>query len=74
MDPWNDPERKKENQNRCGGNKILAVRPASRRLSSKVRIFIEHLEKTFALCPSSTHDPANPPERTDNLNATPTSR
>jgi LysR family transcriptional regulator for bpeEF and oprC len=29
---------------------ILAVRPASRRLSSKVRIFIEHLEKTFALC------------------------
>jgi DNA-binding transcriptional LysR family regulator len=29
---------------------ILAVRPASRRPSSKVRIFIEHLEKTFALC------------------------
>src|ERR1700686_3563555 len=29
---------------------ILAVRPASRRLSKKVRIFIEHLEKTFALC------------------------
>jgi DNA-binding transcriptional LysR family regulator len=29
---------------------ILAVRPASRRLSTKVRIFIEHLEKTFALC------------------------
>ena len=29
---------------------IFAVRPASRRLSSKVRIFIEHLEKTFALC------------------------
>jgi len=29
---------------------ILAVRPASRRLSAKVRIFIEHLEKTFALC------------------------
>src|SRR5260221_1818991 len=29
---------------------IVAVRPASRRLSSKVRIFIEHLEKTFALC------------------------
>jgi len=29
---------------------ILAVRPASLRLSAKVRIFIEHLEKTFALC------------------------
>jgi LysR family transcriptional regulator for bpeEF and oprC len=29
---------------------ILAVRPASRRLSTKVRIFIEYLEKTFALC------------------------
>jgi DNA-binding transcriptional LysR family regulator len=29
---------------------IFAVRPASRRLSTKVRIFIEHLEKTFALC------------------------
>jgi DNA-binding transcriptional LysR family regulator len=29
---------------------ILAVRSASRRLSTKVRIFIEHLEKTFALC------------------------
>ena len=29
---------------------ILAVRPASRRMSTKVRIFIEHLEKTFALC------------------------
>ena len=29
---------------------IVAVRPASRRLSAKVRIFIEHLEKTFALC------------------------
>jgi DNA-binding transcriptional LysR family regulator len=29
---------------------ILAVRPASRRLSTKVSIFIEHLEKTFALC------------------------
>jgi LysR family transcriptional regulator for bpeEF and oprC len=29
---------------------ILAVRPASRRLSAKVRVFIEHLEKTFALC------------------------
>src|ERR1700716_4472611 len=26
---------------------ILAVRPASRRMSAKVRIFIEHLEKTF---------------------------
>ena len=25
---------------------ILAVRPASRRLSPKVRVFIEHLEKT----------------------------
>ena len=29
---------------------ILAVRPASRRMSAKVRIFIEHLEKTFATC------------------------
>jgi DNA-binding transcriptional LysR family regulator len=29
---------------------ILAVRPASRRLSTKVRIFIEQVEKTFALC------------------------
>jgi DNA-binding transcriptional LysR family regulator len=29
---------------------ILAVRAASRRLSTKVRVFIEHLEKTFALC------------------------
>jgi DNA-binding transcriptional LysR family regulator len=29
---------------------ILAVRPASRRLSAKVRILIEHLEKTFAFC------------------------
>ena len=28
---------------------ILAVRPAGR-LSTKVRVFIEHLEKTFALC------------------------
>src|ERR1700731_3412585 len=29
---------------------ILAVRVASRGLSTKVRIFIEHLEQTFALC------------------------
>jgi DNA-binding transcriptional LysR family regulator len=29
---------------------IVAVRPASRRMSTKVRVFIEHLEKTFALC------------------------
>ena len=29
---------------------ILAVRPASRRLPARVRIFIEHLERTFALC------------------------
>jgi len=29
---------------------IQAVRPASRRMSNKVRVFIEHLEKTFALC------------------------
>jgi len=29
---------------------ILAVRPASRRISAKVRVFMEHLEKTFALC------------------------
>jgi hypothetical protein len=26
------------------------VRRASRRMSTKIRIFIEHLEKTFALC------------------------
>jgi LysR family transcriptional regulator for bpeEF and oprC len=29
---------------------ILAVRPASRRMPAKVRIFIEHLEKSFAQC------------------------
>lgn len=29
---------------------VLAVRPASRRVLTKVRIFIEHLKKTFALC------------------------
>jgi len=29
---------------------ILAVRRASRRMSAKVRIFIEHLEKSFAVC------------------------
>jgi LysR family transcriptional regulator for bpeEF and oprC len=29
---------------------ILAVRPASRRMSAKVRVFVKHLEKTFALC------------------------
>ena len=29
---------------------ILAVRPASRKVPAKVRIFIDHLEKTFALC------------------------
>jgi DNA-binding transcriptional LysR family regulator len=29
---------------------ILIVRRASRRMSTKIRIFIEHLEKTFALC------------------------
>jgi DNA-binding transcriptional LysR family regulator len=29
---------------------ILAVRPASRRMSAKLRVFIEHLEKTFAPC------------------------
>jgi DNA-binding transcriptional LysR family regulator len=29
---------------------ILAVRPASRKMSAKVRVFVEHLEKTFALC------------------------
>jgi LysR family transcriptional regulator for bpeEF and oprC len=29
---------------------IHAVRPASRRMPTKVRVFIEHLEKTFALC------------------------
>ena len=37
---------------------ILAVRPASRRLSTKVRIFIEHLEKTFVLCSQFNPDPA----------------
>jgi DNA-binding transcriptional LysR family regulator len=29
---------------------ILAVRPPSHRISTKVRLFIEHLETTFALC------------------------
>jgi DNA-binding transcriptional LysR family regulator len=29
---------------------IVAVRPASRRISAKVRVFIDHLEKTFSLC------------------------
>ena len=29
---------------------ILAVRPVRRRMSTKVRIFFEHLEKTFDLC------------------------
>jgi LysR family transcriptional regulator for bpeEF and oprC len=29
---------------------IFAVRPASRRMPAKVRVFMEHLEKTFALC------------------------
>jgi len=29
---------------------IVAVRPASRRISAKVRVFIDHLESTFALC------------------------
>jgi DNA-binding transcriptional LysR family regulator len=29
---------------------ILAVRPASRGMSAKVRVFIEHLEKTFVSC------------------------
>jgi DNA-binding transcriptional LysR family regulator len=37
---------------------ILAVRPASRRTSTKVRIFIEHLEKTFALCSQFVPRPA----------------
>jgi DNA-binding transcriptional LysR family regulator len=30
--------------------RIMALRPASRRISAKVRVFIDHLEKTFALC------------------------
>lgn len=38
---------------------ILAVRPASRRMSTKVRVFIEHLEKTFALCSQFNPRPAN---------------
>src|SRR5712675_971750 len=37
---------------------ILAVRPASRRMSTKVRIFIEHLEKTFALCSQFNPQPS----------------
>jgi DNA-binding transcriptional LysR family regulator len=37
---------------------ILAVRPASRRISAKVRIFIEHLEKTFAFCSQFNPRPA----------------
>jgi LysR family transcriptional regulator for bpeEF and oprC len=39
---------------------ILAVRPASRRMSTKVRIFIEHLEKTFALCSQFNPRPSSP--------------
>jgi LysR family transcriptional regulator for bpeEF and oprC len=38
---------------------ILAVRPASRRVSTKVRVFIEHLEKTFALCSQFNPRPAS---------------
>jgi DNA-binding transcriptional LysR family regulator len=41
---------------------ILAVRPASRRLSTKVRIFIEHLEKTFVLCSQFNPRPSKPAE------------
>ena len=37
---------------------ILAVRPASRRLSTKVGIFIEHLEKTFKLCSQFNPQPS----------------
>lgn len=37
---------------------ILAVRPASRRMPTKVRLFIEHLEKTFALCSQFNPRPA----------------
>jgi len=37
---------------------ILAVRPASRRMSTKVRVFIEHLEKTFTLCSQFNPRPA----------------
>jgi LysR family transcriptional regulator for bpeEF and oprC len=29
---------------------IMAVRAGSRRMSARVRVFVEHLEKTFALC------------------------
>jgi LysR family transcriptional regulator for bpeEF and oprC len=38
---------------------ILAVRPARRRISAKVRVFIEHLEKTFALCSQFNPRPTN---------------
>jgi DNA-binding transcriptional LysR family regulator len=37
---------------------ILAVRPASRRMSTKVRIFIEHLERTFGLCSQFNPQPS----------------
>ena len=37
---------------------ILAVRPASRRMSTKVRVFIEHLVKAFVLCPQFNPRPA----------------
>ena len=37
---------------------ISAVRPASRRVSARVRVFTEHLEKTFALC--SQFNPRTP--------------
>ena len=37
---------------------IVALRPASRRISAKVRVFIDHLEKTFALCSQFNPRPA----------------
>lgn len=39
---------------------IVAVRPASRKMPTKVRVFIEHLEKTFALCSQFNPRPAEP--------------
>lgn len=40
---------------------IFAVRPASRQMSTKLRVFIEHLEKTFALCSQFNPRPAMGP-------------
>jgi DNA-binding transcriptional LysR family regulator len=42
---------------------IVAVRPPSRRLSTRVRLFIEQMKKTFALCSQFNPRPNTPPQR-----------